>query len=421
MHSDDHHGHSHAHGHSHGPKEEGKSALFYRLISIGIGIIILIATPFIINLVSDYSIVQIRELYATNNNIPDSEIVIGTVSRTQTINQTEAGDNLVTQIMVVRPESGGDEIRISANYFQENQVPTLRNGDRVFYQVQTIPESGEEVYQFVDVYRLNILFWLLAILVVVTLLMTGLKGVSAFIGLIFTTMVIFNYLLPEILSGSPIIFTTFAATLVITVISMYLSHGIRKPTSVAVLSALFTIFLTFVVSLIVENAMKYTGVSTHELAELQLLETLSEQNFNIRSLFLAGIVLGTLGVLDDVTIAQAYVVDELYKANKSFKPFEVFWSALRVGQEHIVSLINTLTLAYVATGIPLIIPFIIYGVGDVWVLLNSEIISGEIVRAILGSLTLFMAIPISTLFASFLLNEDFARRFKLKLTKKKTY
>jgi uncharacterized membrane protein len=414
MHSHDHHGHSHGHGHIHGPQESGKKVLYYRLVSIGVGIIILILTPFIINLISDFSIAQIRELYASNNTAQDSEILLGTISRTQIINQSEANDNLITQIKVIQPEDGGEEFEISANYFQENQVPSLNRGDRVFYEVQTIPETSEQVYQFVDVYRLNIIFWLLGILIVVTIIMTGLKGFSAFIGLIFTSLIIFNYLLPEILSGAPIIFTTFMAALVITVISMYLSHGIRKPTTIAVLSALVTIFLTFVVSLVVENLMNFTGVSTHELAELQLLETLDQQGFNIRSLFLAGIVLGTLGVLDDVTIAQAYVVDELYKAKESFKPMDAFWSALRVGQEHIVSLINTLTLAYVATGIPFIIPFIIYGVGDVWVLLNSEIISGEIVRAILGSLTLFMAIPISTLFSAYLLNEEYVKNLRLR-------
>jgi len=412
-----HHQHDHEqellHTHSHGPKETVRQ----RLINIGIGLIVLALTPIFIGFASDYSIAEIRERYSSQFNSSNTEINIGTVQDTNIQENTQLSTVTYDQQITITPEDGGPSVQSTITYFNEEQIPNLSQGERVFYQTQNIQSTGETIHGYLDVYRLDSLYWLLGVFMALVIILTGLKGISAFIGLIFTTMVIFNYMLPEILTGSSIIITTFLSAIVIIFISMFLSHGFRKPTFVAVFSALFTIIVTFVSAIIVERAMNFTGVSSHELSHLQSFQTTNDVNLDLRSLFLAGIVLGSLGVLDDVTIAQAYVVDELYKARKLFKPMEVFWAALRVGQEHIVSLINTLTLAYVATGLPFVIQFLVFGYGDIFISINSEVISGEIVRAILGSMSLFLAIPISTIFAAFFLNTEFISR----ITKRSEY
>ena len=129
--------------------------------------------------------------------------------------------------------------------------------------------------------------------------------------------------------------------------------------------------------------------------EAFFLQATPEKIFNLRGILLAGIIIGTLGVLDDITTAQAAVVEELHKAQTSFNMRELFTRASSVGREHIISLVNTLVLAYTGASLPLLLLFEIYE-RPVWLVLNSEIIIEEIVRMLVGSTALILAVPLTT-------------------------
>ena len=122
---------------------------------------------------------------------------------------------------------------------------------------------------------------------------------------------------------------------------------------------------------------------------------------NLRGLLLGGIILGALGVLDDITTGQAAAVDELRRANPAFPVRELYRRGLSVGTEHITSLVNTLFLAYAGASLPLFILFTIYDEAPLWVTLNSEFIAEELVRTLVGSVALILAVPITTILASF--------------------
>jgi uncharacterized membrane protein len=119
----------------------------------------------------------------------------------------------------------------------------------------------------------------------------------------------------------------------------------------------------------------------------------------LRGILLAGIIIGTLGVLDDITTAQAAVVEELHLANPSFDAKGLFKRGSSVGREHIISLVNTLVLAYTGASLPLLLLFQVYE-RPTWLILNSEIIMEEIVRMLIGSIALALAVPLTTYLAS---------------------
>jgi uncharacterized membrane protein len=146
-----------------------------------------------------------------------------------------------------------------------------------------------------------------------------------------------------------------------------------------------------------------TGGGTEEAFYLQIgvLSTL-----NLRGLLLGGIIIGALGVLDDITTAQTAAVDEISKANPSLRFEELVKRGHSIGREHITSLVNTLALAYVGASLPLLLIFSAAHSEPLWVLLNREYIIEELVRTLIGSITLILGVPISTLLAALFLRAD---------------
>ncbi|MEK9181053.1 MAG: YibE/F family protein, partial [Patescibacteria group bacterium] len=123
-------------------------------------------------------------------------------------------------------------------------------------------------------------------------------------------------------------------------------------------------------------------------------------NLDLRGLLLAGIIVGALGVLDDTTTVQAATVEELKQANPAFTFADLYRGGLSVGREHITSLVNTLVLAYLGSQLLIFILFYAGPNQPLWVTLNSEFIGEEIIRTLVGSATIILAVPITTLLAA---------------------
>ena len=143
-----------------------------------------------------------------------------------------------------------------------------------------------------------------------------------------------------------------------------------------------------------------SGLGTDDAFSLQFGQT---GNINFKGLLLGGIIIGTLGVLDDITTSLSATIEEIKKANPKYTFWELVKSGLRVGSEHISSLVNTLVLAYAGVSLPLFLFLILNPMQHpLWTILNSEIIVEEIVRTLAGSIGLILAVPITTLLAAWL-------------------
>lgn len=258
--------------------------------------------------------------------------------------------------------------------------------------------QGEADYYVNDIYRIPSILWVTGVFLAVVLLFSRWRGLASILGLSVSVLVILKFITPQILAGRDPLITSLIGGVIIAVVSLYLAHGFNKRTSVALLSTMLSLGLAVVTALLFVHFTNLFGSGSEESIFLQFDQ---DRIINLRGLLLGGIILGVLGVLDDITTAQSAVVDELKKANPGFTFMELFKRGSSVGQEHISSLINTLFLAYAGVSLPL---FLLLGSSTgypLWTLLNSEFIAEEIVRTLVGSITLVMAVPITTLLAAY--------------------
>lgn len=253
-----------------------------------------------------------------------------------------------------------------------------------------------DVYYVVDKYRLPTLLYLVVLFFALAVYFGRRRGFTAILGLIFSILIIFYFIIPKILSGGDPLKICLAGSLMLLFVSLYLSHGFNKRTSIALLSSVLSLVLAVVVDLLFVYFAKLSGAGTEEAFYLQV----GSLSFNLKGILLGGIILGVLGVLDDVTTGQVASVEEIHLANSNFKFAELYSRGLSVGREHIASLVNTLVLAYVGASFPLLLLYNSQKLQPFWLVVNSNFMAEEIVRTLVGSVVLVVAVPLTTFLAA---------------------
>jgi len=307
---------------------------------------------------------------------------------------TEYGQSSLIQHINLIIQNGpdtGKELKLNFDILQGSpKNARLKKSDKVIVGKSFF--GGEETFYISDIYRLPSLWVLLGMFIFFVLLLARWAGLRALIGLLISFSVIIWFIVPRIINGQNALIIGFVGTIVIATASLFIAHGFRSRTAIAFVSTLITITTALLLSIFFTNIMHLFGLGSEEAFYLQ---TTPENLLNLRGILLAGIIIGTLGVLDDITTAQAAVVEELHRANTSFKFRELYNRASSVGREHIISLVNTLILAYTGASLPLLLLFQIYE-RPAWLVLNSEIIMEEVVRMLMGSTALILAVPLTT-------------------------
>ncbi|GIG63444.1 hypothetical protein Lfu02_78160 [Longispora fulva] len=269
-------------------------------------------------------------------------------------------------------------------------APVLAAGDEVVLTVSAGP-----AYQIQDARRGGQL-WALGIAFALAVIAFGRwSGVGALAGLAVTFAVLLLFVVPAILAGKPPLAVAIVGSAAIMLTVLYITHGLHASTSVAVAGTLASLILTGVLSSIAVTAMHLTGVTDDSDSYLATV-----YHVNMPGLLLAGILIGSLGVLDDVTVTQAATVEELAHANPSYSSRQLYRAATRVGRAHIASVINTIILAYAGASLPLLV-LIAAGNQPLGQVLTDQIIAQEVVRSLIGTLGLIAAVPITTGLAAF--------------------
>ncbi|HWA52381.1 MAG TPA: YibE/F family protein [Patescibacteria group bacterium] len=262
-----------------------------------------------------------------------------------------------------------------------------------------ILDKTDNGINILDKYRLNSIPFLIIGFVILLLLVAGLSGIGSIAGLIISLAVILLFIIPQILHGANPLFVTIIGSLVILVVSTYLAHGISKKTTIALTSTFIALIIASILSIAFVNFTNLAGIGDDEA--VSLLTAGATQNINLQGLLLSGIIIGTLGALNDITTTQSATIFELHETNKNLSFDDLVKKGSRVGREHIVSLVNTLVLAYAGSALAIFIYFELNPGGQpLWVVLNNEIIIDEVVRTIAGTCGLILAIPICTFLAS---------------------
>ena len=258
-----------------------------------------------------------------------------------------------------------------------------------------INPDGNERYVIVDFIRKDSLVLLVIIFVALLLIVAKWKGLFAIFGMIFTFFVVFSFVLPQILAGGNPILIAILASIIIIPVSFYLAHGFNKKTTIAIIASLISLMITIVLASIFTKIGHLSGLSSEEAGMLSL----DRVNLNMKGILLAGIVVGALGVLDDITISQAAIVDELVSSTKLTKTKDLYVRSMVIGKDHIGSMVNTLVLAYAGAFLPLLLVFVNSPHPFVEVI-NYEFIAEEIIRTLVGSIGLILAVPITSYIAA---------------------
>jgi uncharacterized membrane protein len=325
---------------------------------------------------------------------PAAELVDGTIVSV-TSAPCPAAQNVCNDVRV-RITSGPDRGRVTQlpDLILGADVPRLSRGDRIVLG-RTEDPTGRVDYYFSDFQRRTPLVLLAFLFAAVVVAIGRWRGLAALAGLAGTWFLLLWFVLPAVLDGESPVAVALVGSSAIMLFVLYLTGGFNARTTTAVLGTLASLGLTGLLASIFVTASHLTGLASEEGVYLQTVAG----RVNLNGIILAGIVIGAMGALNDVTVTQASAVWELHDANPALRVRGLYRSAMRIGRHHIASTVDTLVLAYVGASLPLLLLFTLTDrrVGDI---LTSEVVAGEVVRTLVGSVGLVASVPLTTALAA---------------------
>jgi uncharacterized membrane protein len=289
------------------------------------------------------------------------------------------------EIEIIEGPKKGEVITIENDYLE------LDKGDK-FYFNYFVYVGGEEVYTVTNIDRRDSLIFFVLLFVVAVIAFGGWQGVRSLLALCGSFAAIFLVLIPGLLNGVNPLLLSFVVAASILFVAIFFTHGFNRESSIAYVGTMISVCITSVLAIVAVNVSDLSGFISDESVYLNFN---TQGTLNFTGLLLGAIIIGVLGVLDDIAVTQAAVVAELYDSNKEMSRKEAYQRALRVGREHVGALVNTLVLAYTGVSLPLLLYFFLSPV-SLWALINSEVFATEIIRTVVGSIGLILTVPIVT-------------------------
>jgi len=300
----------------------------------------------------------------------------------------------------IRVDTGDDKGRTFTEIVQPDQSRQLHEGEKVVVAYE--PSAPKDLqYSVADVNRRFPMALLAGIFALAVVIVGRLRGVMALVALAVSFMVLTFFILPAILQGSNPLVVAVVGASAIMLIALYMCHGLSARTSVAVLGTLISLVLIGVLGSLFIGWAALTGNTDDNTGLIHGLYP----SIDMSGLLLAGIIIGSLGVLDDVTVTQTSAVWELHEANPTMGWRGLYRAGIRIGRDHIASVVNTLVLAYAGAALPLLLLFSI-AQSSVGAVANSELVAEEIVRTLVGSIGLVASVPVTTLLAALMVSAD---------------
>ncbi len=327
----------------------------------------------------------------------EKALVLSVVSSTEKVVPNTETSAVYSTIKVRFLEGGhkGKEGEITDSTFD------IKAGDTVYVRY-VLSSDGTEYFSIFDVYRFPTILLLFGVFIATVLVIGGRQGFLSILALFVSFGFIFKILFPSILTGANIVAVATIGALLSLFVVMFLTHGISRLTVSAYLGCVGSVLVTLLAAMFAVKATALTGFATEESVFLNLA---TKGGLDFVALLIGGIIIGVIGVIDDITITQASVVQELKSAGDHLSRRELYFRAMKVGKDHMGAVVNTLILAYTGASLPLVLLLYVSDTPTIQ-LINSEVITTEIVRTIVGSLGLLAAVPLTTLIAVFLMKKD---------------
>lgn len=314
------------------------------------------------------------------------------------------------RVVVIESVRGGPKAGDIVEGFVQGTTeaaPDYRVGDDVVVEISKDPNTG--FVAIADRYRVPTLAMLLGLFAGAVVIVGGWRGVRSLIALALSLAVVIRIVVPLILAGWDPTWVAILTASGVTIVTFLLTEGVRRSTFAAAAGTALALVLVAVLATVFDSISRFTPLRGSE--DASYLISLGTTTIDLGGVFLAAIIFGALGVLDDVTVTQAATVQELHEADPSAGRATVAARAMNVGRSHIAATVNTLVLAYVGASLPLLILFVAGG-QDPALISSEEVVAVEIVRALTGSIGIVAAVPITTAIAAALIGRKFgaARR-----------
>ncbi len=277
-----------------------------------------------------------------------------------------------------------------------NALPPFNIGQRVELYYSPSVDGGKQ-YVVTDWIRRPALLWLGLLFLASVVTVARIKGLRAFLATATSLVIVIAFMLPRILAGWNPVLVSLLGVGGILLLAIYFVHGFNWSTTAALIGTYAAIVVTILLGLVFSEWAYLTGFGSEEAMMLSF----SAQQVNLRGLLLAGLLIGALGALTDITIVQASVVRELAFLNPKFRIWELYQRGMNVGYDHVGSLVNTLVLAYTGAALPL---FLLLNLNEFSLsrALNLELVATEVLHTLVGSIGLILAVPFTTFIAAFM-------------------
>ncbi|GAB3401049.1 YibE/F family protein [Flindersiella endophytica] len=289
----------------------------------------------------------------------------------------------------IQPPGGGKPVQVDLP--PNINRAGVQVGDELVLLHLKVGDEQADYYAFVDFVRGAPMGLLAVVYAVVVIAVARLRGLRALIGLGFAYVILATFMLPGLLEGESPLFVGLCGSSAIMFVVLYLAHGFSARTTTALLGTLFGLIVTAVVGIWATGATQLTGLSSED--GMTLLS--STEGLNMSHIVLCGIIIAGLGVLNDVTITQASAVWELHELSPTLPARRLFAGAMRIGRDHIASTVYTIAFAYAGAALPILLLISLYERPILTALTSGEL-AEEVVRTLVGSIGLVLAIPITT-------------------------
>ncbi|MEL5954296.1 YibE/F family protein [Streptomyces sp. CLV115] len=402
--------HQHGHSHSHGPAAPVSKPLRKVIAAV----LIPFATAVVVGLVALWpggapphdrtgvgfdrqtqqgKVVNIDKVDCKEVNAARTPIDAGATS------PSESGQGLCKKARI-EVTTGHDKGRTFIEIIQPDTPRQLRDGQGVV--VAYAPDAPRDLqYSVTDVNRKFPMTLLAGIFALVVVAVGRMRGVMALVALAVSFAVLTLFILPAILQGSNPLLVAVVGAGAIMLIALYMCHGLTARTSVAVIGTLISLLLIGLLGSLFIGWASLTGNTDDNTGLIHGLYP----HIDMSGLLLAGVIIGSLGVLDDVTVTQTSAVWELHQANPTLGVRGLYRAGIRIGRDHIASVVNTLVLAYAGAALPLLLLFSV-AQSSVGTVANSELVAEEIVRTLVGSIGLVASVPVTTVLAALVVSAD---------------
>ncbi|MFI8241052.1 YibE/F family protein [Streptomyces sp. NPDC085866] len=409
------HGHSHGHSHSHGPA----APVSKHLRKVIAAILIPFAAAVVVGLMvlwpggapphertgvgfdrqtQQATVTKVVEVSCKSVNASGGTSTSDTSTAEGSAAQQQAKGTC--RKATIRVDTGNDQGRTFTEIVQPDQSRQLHEGEKVVVAYE--PSAPKDLqYSVTDVNRKFPMALLAGIFALAVVVVGRMRGLMALVALAVSFLVLTLFILPAILQGSNPLLVAVVGSSAIMLIALYMCHGLSARTSVAVLGTLASLLL---IGILGSEFIDWAALTGNTDDNTGLIHGLYP-SIDMSGLLLAGVIIGSLGVLDDVTVTQTSAVWELHEANPAMGWRGLYRAGIRIGRDHIASVVNTLVLAYAGAALPLLLLFSI-AQSSVGTVANSELVAEEIVRTLVGSIGLVASVPVTTALAALVVSAD---------------